>query len=206
MISTQPHSDHITGLVEVLERYKVEQVLEPGAPYDSSIYHQWLELVEQKQIKHVIARAGQEIDLGNGLKIEVLNPPAAYFEGTSSDVDNNGVVLRLSWQEVSFLFTADIRQEAEFELVGQRADLRSTVLKVPHHGSRTSTTPQFLAAVDPEIAVISVGADNRFGHPSLEVVERLEEKLSQDRVYLTSEDGTIEFITDGERLWVRVEG
>ena len=206
MISTQPHSDHITGLVEVLERYKVEQVLEPGAPYDSSIYHQWLELVEQKQIKHVIARAGQEIDLGNGLKIEVLNPPAAHFEGTSSDVDNNGVVLRLSWQEVSFLFTADIRQEAEFELVGQRANLRSTVLKVPHHGSRTSTTPQFLAAVAPEIAVISVGADNRFGHPSLEVVERLEEKLGQDRVYLTSEDGTIEFITDGERLWVRVEG
>jgi competence protein ComEC len=206
MISTQPHSDHITGLVEVLERYKVEQVLEPGAPYDSSIYHQWLELVEQKQIKHVIARAGQEIDLGNGLKIEVLNPPAAHFEGTSSDVDNNGVVLRLSWQEVSFLFTADIRQEAEFELVGQRANIRSTVLKVPHHGSKTSTTPQFLAAVDPEIAVISVGADNRFGHPSLEVVERLEEKLGQDRVYLTSEDGTIEFITDGERLWVRVEG
>ena len=103
------------------------------------------------------------------------------------------------------MFTADIRQEAEFELVGQRANLRSTVLKVPHHGSKTSTTPQFLAAVDPEIAVISAGADNRFGHPSLEVVERLEEKLGQDRVYLTSEDGTIEFITDGERLWVRVE-
>jgi competence protein ComEC len=206
MISTQPHSDHITGLVEVLERYKVEQVLEPGAPYDSSIYHQWLELVEQKQIKHVIARAGQEIDLGNGLKIEVLNPPAAHFEGTSSDVDNNGVVLRLSWQEVSFLFTADIRQEAEFELVGQRANLRSTVLKVPHHGSRTSTTPQFLAAVDPEIAVISVGADNRFGHPSLEVVERLINRLGEDKVYRTDKDGTIEFITDGERLWVRVEG
>ncbi|MBA7649707.1 hypothetical protein ES703_57505 [subsurface metagenome] len=163
----------------------------------------WLELVEQKQIKHEIARAGQELDLGNGLKIEVLNPPAADFEGTSSDVDNNGVVLRLTSGKVSFLFTADIRQEAEFELVGQRANLRSTVLKVPHHGSRTSTTPQFLAAVAPEIAVISVGADNRFGHPSLEVLKRLKEKLGEDNVYRTDTHGTTEFITDGERLWVR---
>ncbi len=205
MVCTQPHSDHITGLVEVLERYKVEQVLEPGVPYDSSIYHQWLELVEQRRIKHNIARAGQEIDLGNDLKIEVLNPPAEFFQGTSSDVDNNGVVLRLSWQEVSFLLTADIRQEAEFELVRQRANLTSTVLKAAHHGSKTSTTPQFLAAVDPEIAVISVGADNPFGHPSPEVVDRLEQELGEERVYLTSQDGTIEFITDGERLWVRVE-
>jgi competence protein ComEC len=204
MISTQPQSDHITGLVEVLERYKVKQVLEPGVAYDSSIYHQWLELVEQKQIKHETAKAGQEIDLGNGLKLEILNPPAELFEGTSADVDNNGVVLRLSWHNVSFLFTADIRQETESELVRQRANLTATVLKVAHHGSKTSTTPQFLAAVDPEIAVISVGANNPFGHPSLEVVERLEEKLGEDRVYLTSEDGTIEFITDGERLWVRV--
>jgi competence protein ComEC len=205
MVSTQPHSDHITGLVEVLERYKVEQVFEPGVPYDSSVYHQWIELVEQKGIKHEIARAGQEIDLGNGLKMEVLNPPEEFFQGTSSDVDNNGVVLRLTSGNVSFLLTADIREEAEFELVRQRANLTSTVLKAAHHGSKTSTTPQFLAAVDPEIAVISAGADNPFGHPSAEVVERLEEKLGEDRVYLTSEDGTIEFITDGERLWVMVE-
>ena len=206
MVCTQPQSDHITGLVEVLERYKVEQVLEPVAPYDSSIYHQWLELVEQKQIKHEIARAGQEIDLSNGVRIEVLNPPTEFLEGTSSDVDNNGVVLRLSWGDISFLLAADIRGEAEFELVGQRANLRSAVLKVPHHGSKTSTTPQFLAAVDPEIAVISVGANNPFGHPSLEVVERLIDRLGEDKVYRTDKDATIEFITDGEGLWVRVEG
>ncbi len=205
VISTQPQADHITGLVEVLQRYKVKQVLEPGVPYDSLIYEEWLKLVEQKQIKHEIARAGQEIDLHNGIRIEVLNPPSPLFEGTSHDVDNNGVVLRLSWGEVSFLFTADIRQEAEFELVGQRANLRSTVLKVPHHGSNTSTTPQFLAVVDPQIAVISVGADNPFGHPGAEVVERLEERLGKDKVYLTSENGTIELITDGQRLWVSPE-
>jgi competence protein ComEC len=205
MISTQPQADHITGLVEVLRRYKVAQVLEPGVPYSSSSYQQWLELVDEKGIKHDIARAGQEIDLGDGVKIEMLNPPEMHFEGTSSDVDNNGVVLRLSWGEISFLLTADIRQEAELELITQRANLRSTVLKVAHHGSKTSTSPQFLAAVDPEMAVISVGADNPFGHPSTEVVERLKGNLGEDKIYLTSENGTIEFITDGERLWVRAE-
>ena len=203
MVSTQPQADHITGLVEVLQRYEVKQVLEPGVPYDSCIYREWLRLVEEKHVKHNIAKAGQEIDLGNGIKMEVLNPPQALFEGTSSDVDNNGVVLRLSWGKVSFLFTADIRQEAEFELIEQRANLRSTVLKVAHHGSKTSTSPQFLAAADSEIAVISVGADNHFGHPSPEVVESLVDKLGEDKVYRTDENGTIEFITDGKRLWVR---
>ncbi len=141
----------------------------------------------------------------HSMKMEVLNPPLKLFQGTSHDVDNNGVVLRLSSGEVSFLFTADIRQEAEFELIGQRANLRGTVLKVAHHGSKTSTSPQFLAAVDPEVAVISVGLDNPFGHPSTEVVERLEERLGKDKVHLTSENGTVEFVTDGKKLWVRTE-
>jgi len=80
-----------------------------------------------------------------------------------------------------------------------------SVSKVAHHGSETSTSSQFLAAVEPEVAVISVGADNTFGHPSLEVVERLIDRLGEDNVYRTDEDGTIEFITDGEKLWVRLE-
>jgi len=203
VVCTQPHADHVTGLVEVLHRYKVKQVLEPGVAYNSSIYQEWLNVVEDKGIEYNIARAGQEVDLGSGIQMEVLNPPEGLFEGTSCDVDNNGVVLRLTWGKVSFLFTADIREEAEFELIGQRANLRSTVLKVAHHGSDTSTTSQFLAAVDPEVAVICVGADNPFGHPSPEVMERLINRLGEDNVYRTDEDGTIEFITDGESLWVR---
>jgi competence protein ComEC len=205
IISTQPQADHITGLVEALQRYKVKQALEPGVSYNSPIYQEWLNVIEEKQIKHEIARAGQEIDLGNEIKLEVLNPPAESFQGTSQDVDNNGVVIRLSWGKVSFLFTADIRGEAEFDLVRQRANLKSTVLKVAHHGSKTSTSPQFLAVVNPKVAVISVGGNNTFGHPSPEVVERLEEKLGKGKVYRTDKDGTLEFITDGERLWMRIE-
>jgi len=205
VVCTQPQADHITGLVEVLQRYKVKQVLEPGVSYNSSIYQEWCNLVEEKQIKRDIAQAGQEIDLGNGIKMEVLNPPATLFKGTSADVDNNGVVLKLSWGEASFLFTADIREEAEFELIGQRANLKSTALKVSHHGSKTSTTSQFLGAVDPEVAVICVGADNPFGHPNPEVLERLTDRLGEDNVYRTDEDSTIEFITDGERLWMKAD-
>ena len=106
--------------------------------------------------------------------------------------------------DVSFLFTADIRQEAEFELIADRADLSSTVLKVAHHGSDTSTTPEFLAVVNPRLAVISVGADNKFGHPSDEVLERLKERLDTENIYRTDRHGTVEFVTDGERLWVKV--
>jgi competence protein ComEC len=205
VVCTQPQADHITGLVEVLQRYKVKQVLEPKLSYNSSIYQEWLRLIEDKGVEYNIARAGQEIELGNGIEMEVLNPPASLFEGTSHDVDNNGVVLRLTWGKVSFLFAADIREEAEFELIGQRANLKSTVLKVAHHGSKTSTTSQFLAAVDPEVAVVSAGAYNPFGHPSPDVLERLIDRLGEGNVYRTDEDGTIEFITDGERLWVKAD-
>jgi beta-lactamase superfamily II metal-dependent hydrolase len=95
--------------------------------------------------------------------------------------------------------------EAEFELIYNGANLTSTVLKVAHHGSTTSTTAEFLAVVSPQLAVISVGADNEYGHPSPEVITRLEERLCKENIYRTDEDGTIEFITDGERLWVKTE-
>jgi competence protein ComEC len=205
VVCTQPHADHVTGLIDVLQRYRVKRVLDPGVPYDSAIYQEWLRLIEDREIEYSIARSGQEIDLGNGIKIEVLNPPESLWEGTGDDVDNNGVVLRLSWDNVSFLFTADIRPEAEFELIGQRVNLKSTVIKVAHHGSYTSTSQHFLAAVDPEVAVICVGEDNPFGHPSPEVLEILIGRLGEDNVYRTDKDGTVEFITDGQTLWVKTD-
>ena len=203
VVSTQPQADHVTGLVEVLQRYNVGQVLESGISYDSSIYQEWCSFVEDKGIEHDAACAGQEIDFGDGIKMEVLNPPAILWQETSDDVDNNGVVLRLSWGNVSFLFTADIRADTELELIRQRANLKSTVLKVAHHGSDTSTSEHFLAAVDPEVAVICVGADNPYGHPHQEIVDRLTDRLGEENVYRTDQDGTIEFITDGEALWVK---
>jgi competence protein ComEC len=206
VVSTQPQADHVTGLVEVVQRYRVGQVLESGVTYDSSVYEEWRSVVENRRIECNQVCAGQEVDLGDGIEIEVLNPPASLWEGTSDDVDNNGVVLRLSWGSVSFLFTADIRADLELELVGQCASLRSTVLKVAHHGSKTSSTSQFLAAVAPDTAVISVGQDNPYGHPSPEVLDRLTGAVGDGSVYRTDENGTIEFITDGQALWVTTDG
>ncbi len=202
VILTHPSADHATGLVEVLNRYQVKQVLYPDLDFKSDVYDEWLRLVKEKNIKCTVAQAGQQIDLGE-VVIRVLNPPIPLLTGTESDIDNNGVVLRLSMGKVSFLLTADIGWEAEFELIARRANLTSTVLKVAHHGSDTSTCHEFLAVVNPQLAVISVGADNKFGHPTPEVMERLEEKMDSENIFRTDKQGTIEFITDGERLWVK---
>ncbi len=202
VVLTQPQADHLTGLIAVLQKYKVSQVIEPDVTYTSSIYQHWRTLIKSKKIEHKIAHAGQEISLGNGIRMEIIHPPSSLLQNTSHDIDNNGLVLRLSWNKISFLFTADIHQEAEWYLTAQRANLKSTVLKVAHHGSRTSTTAGFLAVVDPEIAVISVGAANRFGLPHAEVLNRLTKQLG-NKIYLTSNHGTTEFITDGQKLWVK---
>jgi len=204
VILTHPHTDHLIGLVEVLQRYKVKQVLYPDLDYDSPLYDEWLSLIKEKDIKYTIAQAGQQIDLGEGVAIKVLNPQEPLLSDTQSDTDNNGAVLRLSMGDISFLLTADIFWEAEFELIARRANLRSTVLKVAHHGSDTSTSQEFLAVVNAQVAVISAGVDNPHGHPSPEVIERLTDVVDREQIYLTSERGTIEFTTDGERLWVEV--
>jgi competence protein ComEC len=203
VVLTHPHDDHLVGLIEVLRRYEVGQVLEPKLNYTSPAYTEWHKHIREKNIKHVWAQAGQYIKLGDGVRMEVLNPQAKLFEGTTSDIDNNGVVLRLAKDEVSFLLTADIHDEAEWKLLYQGKELRSTVLKVAHHGGKDSTSSQFLAVIDPEIAVISVGENNPFGHPHEETLARLEKKIN--KIYLTSKQGTITFTTDGERLWVKTE-
>ena len=203
VILTQPQADHVTGLIEIIKKYNVLQVIEPGIAYNSLTYQQWLNLVDSNEIKHEIGHAGQEINLGNGINIEILHPPSTHLQGTSDDIDNNGIVLRLNWNKVSFLFTADIGREAEWYLIAQRANLQATVLKVAHHGSLTSTSPEFLAVVNPEIATISVGANNRFGLPDSQILGRLSERPGSDKVYLTSTHGDIELITDGNKLWVK---
>jgi competence protein ComEC len=202
VILTHPHEDHLAGLVEVLRRYEVKQVLEPDLSdleFDSPAYSEWHKLIEEKGIKCTIAHAGQRIELGDGVRLDVLHPQATLLQGTDSDVNNNCVVLRLTYGEVSFLFTADLEEEGERCLLEQGIELESTVLKVGHQGSADSTCLEFLNVVQPQVAVISVGADNPFGHPSPEVVER----LNGTELFRTDEQGTIELITDGGRLWVK---
>ncbi|MDP2744689.1 MAG: ComEC/Rec2 family competence protein, partial [Dehalococcoidia bacterium] len=192
VVSTQPHADHLAGLVGLLERYDVGEVLEPEVPYPSLLYQEWRKILKEKGIRHTRARVGQEIRLGAVARIEVLNPQAQFLKGKDGEVevDDNGVVLRLVVGEVSFLFTADITVEGERELIFRRALSQSDVLAVAHHGSKTSTSEGFLAVVKPQVAIISSGAGNRFGHPDTEVVKRLKWSLGAGGIYLTQERGT----------------
>ena len=202
VILTHPDDDHIAGLIEVLHRYDVEQVLESGLEVESAAYEEWLALIKKNGIEHTVGVAGQEIDLGNGIMMDVLHPSSEVLDLGDSSINNSSMVLCLRHGEVNFLLTGDIEQEVEDELRHSGIITNSTVLKIAHHGSNSSTTSQFLEAVDPEVAVISVGEDNPFGHPRKEVVARLDEKVGEDNIYLTSQHGTITFITNGERLWV----
>jgi len=188
-------------LVDVLRRYDVKRVVQPDVEYTSSTHGEWQRLISEKAIKTTYASAGGQIDLSGNIYLEVINPQANYIEETSSDIDNNAMVLRLVYNDISFLFTADIGTQAERKLIDNGWELNSEVLKVAHHGSNTSISDKFIRVISPDVAVISVGADNKFGHPSNDVLDR----LSDTQVFRTDINGTIEFITDGSRLWQKSE-
>jgi competence protein ComEC len=202
VVLTHPHTDHLNGLLEVLQRYKVLKVLYLDTDYQTPPEQEWLSLIQEKGIKAAPARAGQMINLGADETIEVINPSQ---KDSSVPAMDNGIVLRLSDSKVSFLLTSDISAEAELDLITRRADLSSTVLKVAHHGSDNSSSAAFLAVVDPQLAVISVGADNTFGHPGQETMARLTDSVGADKIYRTDKNGTVECITNGQKLWVKTE-
>jgi competence protein ComEC len=205
VILTHADEDHIAGLIPVLERYRVGQVLDSGYEHDNPTYERWLELISEKEIPSHLARAGMRIATGDGVELAVLHPGPELMKYTDADANNNSIVTRLVMGQVSFLLPGDIEEVVEDMLVASGQELASTVLKAPHHGSDTSSSVAFLDAVNPKLAVISVGADNRFGHPSPQVLERLEGLVGGERILRTDERGTIEVVTDGERIWIKTD-
>ncbi|MBE7550920.1 MAG: MBL fold metallo-hydrolase [Anaerolineales bacterium] len=198
VINTHPDADHLAGLPPLLDRYQVEQFLIPDVGSDSALYREWETQLAETQLTPTIGLAGMELTLGRGITATLLNPgPAAARE---DDPNNHSVVMRLQMGRISFLLPGDIEEPVERNLVWQQAPLAATVLKSAHHGSKTSSSEAFLDAVNPQVVVISVGKDNDFGHPSPEVMERYAEHGLT--VFRTDEQGTVEFSTDGEQLWV----
>ncbi|HKZ50663.1 MAG TPA: hypothetical protein VJ256_02725, partial [Dehalococcoidia bacterium] len=188
---------HLVGLVAALDRYRVGAAMDNGGRAESEAFLAYQRLIEQKGIRHWQAQAGQRVDLGGGARLEVLHPGSGHEE----DINNSSVVLRLSLGQVAFLLTGDLEEEGEMALLQGGRPLKATVLKVPHHGSATSSSPPFLAAVRPALAVISAGRENSYGHPAPLTLQRLE--AAREFVLRTDRQGTIEISTDGRRLWVR---
>jgi beta-lactamase superfamily II metal-dependent hydrolase len=199
VILTHPHDDHVGGLPYLLEKIKVDRVLDSGQPHPSRSYQHFLQLINDKRIPYQLARAGQVIDLGSGAFGYILHPSEPLITGTISDLNNNSVVMRLVYGKTSFLLMGDTAFEGEGRIMSLGYDLKSDVLKVGHHGSATSTSPKFLEAVRPEFAVISVGAKNKFGHPAPETLERLGNIGA--KVFRTDLNGSVTFRSDGNRVW-----
>jgi len=205
LVLTHIDADHSRGLLRVLDRYDVGALI-LGVEDSSSPLHERLQAaIDRRGISVLSVREGYKVVLEPGISLEVLSPPTEPFRGTGSDRNNNGLVLRLSYGRVDFLLASDIEAPAENALLSQGFSLQSEFLKVAHHGSISSTSSAFLAEVSPAVAVVSVGAENRFGHPDPEVVERLELTVGADRIYRTDRHGTVEFISDGVQLWVKPE-
>ena len=202
MALTHPHGDHLNGLLDVLDRYDVDLFLHRSAVYPTAEYARWEQAIADREGRSTVleAQRGHRIALGDGVVLDVLHPGPVTPEGQTN---NNSLVLRLSYGEVVFLLTGDVETPIESSLLARDAPLDATVLKVGHHGSATSSSAPFLEAVSPSLAVISVGEDNRFGHPDDEVLQRLRAMLPHDRVLLTSQQGDVEVTTDGHRLWLK---
>jgi len=202
IILTHPEHDHLFGLLEVLKRYEVKNILWTGIIRDTAEWEEWKRLIEQEGADIIITEAGQRIVLQKEplIYLDILYPFENLENQETKYTNNTSIVANLVFEDVSFLFTGDIEKEVERKLVEQNVDLDSDVLKVSHHGSKTSSCSEFLEIVSPELAVISVG-ENNYGHPHPDVLANLEKFDIQ--VLITKELEDIKIVSDGNNIKVQ---
>lgn len=199
ILVTNPDKDHFEGFIPLLSRYTVETLVEPGVSADeNSVYQEFHRLIAEKSIPIIHTRVGQKILLGGGVHIDILFP-----DRDVEDVPHNdgSLVARLVYANTSILLTGDTTKNIENYLLDKYPQfLRADILKVAHHGSKTSTIDEFVKAVDPSFAIISAGKGNSYGHPHQETLDTLSNNGVETLV--TMDEGAIIFESDGE-TWVR---
>ncbi len=191
LILSHPDQDHVGGMPSVLEMYRVGTWVDPGIPTTNQTYAQSVEIVLDENIPALLARQGEELRLGDGVRIELLWPQDEFISsGDEPDSNENSVVVRVTYEGVTVLIPGDLESRGEAALVEQfEGALLADVLVAGHHGSNSSSTADFLDAVDPDVAIISAGENNPYGHPHDEVLQRL--RFRGIEIYRTDLDGTV---------------
>ncbi|MDO8649444.1 MAG: MBL fold metallo-hydrolase [Candidatus Peregrinibacteria bacterium] len=190
VVLTHPDLDHLVAIPEVVERYRIGGIVLTGIAVSNPRYQRLLTEIEERHIPVLLADPRADIDLGDGVLLDTVWPEAGLLGRTVKAPNDTSVVMRLFTGSQSILLTGDIEKDAEEDILRSGVDIRSTILKVAHHGSKTSSSTGFLLAVNPDRAVISVGRDNSFGHPHPSVLERY--RHFGIPVETTVEEGTIE--------------
>ena len=199
VLLTHPQMDHLAGLIDVLARFRVDYAVESGASHAIAEYAAWKRAIDKEGAERVIVRRGERIWLSSDVYLDILSPETIDVKG---DPNETMVVVRLVYGKTSVLLTGDLTKKGEARMLQSGDEIASDFLKVAHHGSKDSSTAQFLRAVSPAIAAISVGAKNRYGHPTKETLSRLTSAGAD--VLRTDTDGTIIFESDGVE-WHRKE-
>jgi len=198
VIASHPDQDHIGGLPEILKRYDVDIAMEPGVKHDTAVYKAFTSILESKKINHVLAKRGQKIILDEDIFIEILFP---NLDVTNWDTNDASIIARLVYRDISFMLTGDSPQKMERYVVSLDGEgLASTVLKLGHHGSKTSSSAEFVGYVSPEFAIVSAGNENRYGHPHQSVLDIVTD--FDIPIFSTVDSGTIIFKTNGEDIHI----
>lgn len=197
LLLTHQDYDHIGSAKDVLETYDVEVVYDNGVEHTSATYEKLLQYISDEKIRYTIIREGDVITSPwNGVTIEILSPPQELImAGSSPDINENSIVLNVTYGSVSFILTGDAGKKAEAYILSAGKTVDAEILKAGHHGSSTASTDAFLKAVSPNVIVMSLGAGNEYGHPHIETLTRFVKYT--DHIYRTDLDGDVVVTTDG---------
>jgi len=198
VIATHPHADHMGSMNIVIDTYDVKHVMMPNAISNTVSFEKMLESISKKGLRIERPVPGKSITAGN-IRLDILAPNAEKYQNGN----NYSIVARLKWGDISFLFTGDAEALSEKEILKNDYNVSAYVLKVGHHGSVSSTSNEFLDAVNPRMAVLSYRQGNTYGHPHKETLEKLKEK--DISVYRTETMGSITMRTDGTEITVTTE-
>lgn len=202
IIITHPHADHITGLIEVINRYEIEKIILTKVEYESATYKSLLELIEKKKIKTITPKIGDVEYLFDQGKITYLWP-GEEIANFQNNLNNTSIVFRFDYGEFNCIFSGDTEIEGWTEIFKkQKNNLRGIdVIKIPHHGSRTGLNENMTDIMSPDIAIISLGLNNKYGFPHQEILNSLAK--NKTRVYRTDQDKSINIRTDGKNYEIK---